>query len=59
MLYGIMSKLNFKCCQVEHVVFYEYKGDDTVIITANVDDMMIAVMSFATSKKNSVTYIGY
>ena len=45
MLYGIMSKLNFKCCRVEHAVFYKYKGDDTVIITADMDNMMIAANS--------------
>ena len=45
MLYGIMSKLNFNHCPVEHTVFYKYEGDDTIIITANVDNMTIAANS--------------
>ena len=45
LLYGIMSKLNFKCCRVEHRVFYKYVGDDAIIVTANVDDMTIAANS--------------
>ena len=45
MLYGMMSKLNFKCCQVEHAVFYKYKGDDAVTVTTDVDNMMIVAHS--------------
>jgi Reverse transcriptase (RNA-dependent DNA polymerase) len=36
-----MSKLNFKWCRVEHAVFYKYKGQDILLVAADVDDMTI------------------
>ena len=36
-----MTKLRFQRCRVEHTVFYQYDRDQAIIVTADVDDMII------------------
>ena len=42
MLCQIMYGLNFKCCRVEHTVFYKHEVANTILVAADVDDMTIA-----------------
>ena len=42
MLCQIMYGLNFKCCQVEHVVFYKHEAADMILVAADMDNMTIA-----------------
>jgi hypothetical protein len=37
----IMSKLGLRRCHVEHTVFYKHNGPDSLIVAADVDNMMI------------------
>jgi Reverse transcriptase (RNA-dependent DNA polymerase) len=39
---AIMYKFRFTCCETEHAVFYQYTGQDTLIVAVDVDDLTMA-----------------
>ena len=42
LLYNVMQELRFTHCQTEHMVFYCYEGEDTLIVAVDIDDLMMA-----------------